>query len=166
VSQPGSWRRRRYSPLAVGALLLLLAAARPTVARSGSPDAEVSRWDQPRNVLLLHAYPRLSPAVVSVDEAFRETLAAASPFPIETAGHQPGVVGISIRDTGIGVKDADLEHIFEHFVSSKPDGLGMGLAISRSIVQAHGGHIWATANLDRDLTVHVELPGEGETVRP
>jgi hypothetical protein len=70
VSQPGSWRCRRYSPLAVGALLLLLAAARPAVARSGSPDAEVSRWDQPRNVLLLHAYPRLSPAVVSVDEAF------------------------------------------------------------------------------------------------
>ena len=81
MSQPGSWRRRRYGPLAVGALLLL-AAARPTVARSGSPDAEVSRWDQPRNVLLLHAYPRLSPAVVSVDEAFRETLAAASPFPV------------------------------------------------------------------------------------
>jgi hypothetical protein len=82
VSQPGSWRCRRYSPLAVGALLLLLAAARPTVARSRYPDAEVSRWDQPRNVLLLHAYPRLSPAVVSVDEAFRSTLAAESPFPV------------------------------------------------------------------------------------
>jgi len=81
VSQPDSWRRRRYSPLAVGALLLL-ATATPTVARSGSPGAEVSRWDQPRNVLLLHAYPRLSPAVVSVDEAFREMLAAASPFPV------------------------------------------------------------------------------------
>jgi PAS domain S-box-containing protein len=100
----------------------------------------------------------------------REAIAMSEEGPreivIETAGHQPGVVAISIRDTGIGVKDADLEHIFEHFVSSKPDGLGMGLAISRSIVQAHGGRIWATANPDRGLTVDVELPSEGETVRP
>ena len=67
-----------------------------------------------------------------------------------------------IRDTGIGVKEADLERIFEHFVTTKPDGLGMGLAISRSIVQAHGGRIWATANDDRGLTLHLELPDEPE----
>ena len=71
-------------------------------------------------------------------------------------------MAISIRDTGVGVKEADLERIFEHFVSSKPDGLGMGLAISRSIVQAHGGRIWATPNADRGLTLHVELPGPPE----
>jgi signal transduction histidine kinase len=69
-------------------------------------------------------------------------------------------VVLSVRDTGIGVKDADLERIFEHFVSSKPDGLGMGLAISRSIVQAHGGRIWATSNEGRGLTVLVELLAE------
>ena len=99
----------------------------------------------------------------------REAIANAEGGPheivIETAEQLPGGVAISIRDTGIGVKDADLEHIFEHFVSSKPDGLGMGLAISRSIVQAHSGRIWATANPDRGLTVHIELPGEGEAVR-
>jgi two-component system, LuxR family, sensor kinase FixL len=63
-----------------------------------------------------------------------------------------------MRDTGIGVKDGELERIFEHFVTSKPNGLGMGLAISRSIIHAHGGSIWATANADRGLTIHVELP--------
>ncbi|MFL5513937.1 MAG: ATP-binding protein [Gemmatimonadales bacterium] len=65
---------------------------------------------------------------------------------------------IEVRDTGIGLKDITLEHIFDHFVSTKPKGLGMGLAISRSIIEAHGGRIWATANTDRGLTVHIELP--------
>jgi signal transduction histidine kinase len=71
----------------------------------------------------------------------------------------PGRLMFSVRDTGIGVTDpAELERIFEHFVSSKPQGLGMGLTISRSIVEAHGGRIWAVANDDRGLTLHVELP--------
>ena len=95
-----------------------------------------------------------------------EAIAAAGDGPreitIETRREAPGRVALLVRDTGIGVKDADLERIFQHFVSSKPDGLGMGLAISRSIVQAHGGRIWATANPDRGLTVHVELPGEAD----
>ena len=43
-------------------------------------------------------------------------------------------------------------------MSSKPQGLGLGLAISRSIVEAHGGRIWATRNEDRGLTLHVTLP--------
>lgn len=69
-----------------------------------------------------------------------------------------GVLSIAVRDSGVGVSNADLEQIFEHFVSSKPQGLGMGLAISRSIVDAHGGLIWATRNEDHGLTLHVELP--------
>ena len=84
---------------------------------------------------------------------------------IATAERAKGGVAVSIRDTGIGAKEADLERIFEHFVTNKPDGLGMGLAISRSIVQAHGGRIWATVNDDRGLTLHLELPGEPEPVR-
>ena len=65
---------------------------------------------------------------------------------------------IEVTDTGIGVEEAELEHIFDHFVTTKPKGLGMGLAISRSIVTAHGGRIWATANTGGGLTVHIELP--------
>jgi two-component system, LuxR family, sensor kinase FixL len=55
------------------------------------------------------------------------------------------------------VAESDLERIFERFVTAKHDGLGMGLSISRSIVQAHGGRIWATRNPERGITVHITL---------
>jgi signal transduction histidine kinase len=75
------------------------------------------------------------------------------------ARHQPPCsVIIEVTDTGVGVPETDLEQIFGHFVSTKPKGLGMGLAISRSIIEVHGGRIWATANTDRGLTMHLELP--------
>jgi hypothetical protein len=90
-----------------------------------------------------------------------EAIAAAPGHPrvilLRTA-KRDGYVEIAITDTGIGVPPARLDGMFERFVSTKPDGLGMGLAISRSIVQAHGGRIWATANADRGLTMHVTLP--------
>jgi signal transduction histidine kinase len=70
----------------------------------------------------------------------------------------PSSVIIEVADTGVGVPAANLEQIFGHFVSTKPSGLGMGLAISRSIIEVHGGRIWGTANSDRGLTVHIALP--------
>jgi signal transduction histidine kinase len=71
---------------------------------------------------------------------------------------RPGQVAIEIVDAGVGVVSSDLERIFDPFVSTKPNGLGMGLAISRSIIDGHGGRIWATANPDRGLKIHIELP--------
>jgi PAS domain S-box-containing protein len=71
---------------------------------------------------------------------------------------EPGLIGITLADTGSGVPASELAHIFERFVTSKPDGLGMGLSISYSIVTAHGGRMWATRNDARGLTVHIELP--------
>jgi signal transduction histidine kinase len=81
---------------------------------------------------------------------------------VETSRTDEEHVAIAIRDSGVGVPESDLERIFEHFVSSKPQGLGLGLAISRSIVEAHGGRIWAARNPDRGLTLHVELPLQSE----
>jgi PAS domain S-box-containing protein len=77
---------------------------------------------------------------------------------VETAVREAGILAISVRDSGPGVAPSELEHIFERFVTSKPEGLGMGLSISRSIIEAHGGRIWATRNPDRGLTVYIELP--------
>jgi PAS domain S-box-containing protein len=81
---------------------------------------------------------------------------------IETGMPDGGSVSVAVRDTGVGVKDGNVERIFEHFISSKPDGLGMGLAITRSIVQAHGGRVWATVNADRGLTLHLHFPDPTE----
>jgi signal transduction histidine kinase len=77
---------------------------------------------------------------------------------IETAAPKPGSIEITVADTGAGVAEPELEHMFEPFVSSKAEGLGMGLSINRSIVEAHGGHIVATRNQDRGLTLRVTLP--------
>jgi len=76
---------------------------------------------------------------------------------VETAARAPGPVEICVRDSGVGVKDGDVERIFEPFVTTKVSGLGMGLSISRSIVEAHGGTIRAERNPDRGLSVHVRL---------
>ena len=70
----------------------------------------------------------------------------------------PGRIVVTVCDSGVGVPESELARIFEPFVTTKTQGLGMGLAISRSIVEAHGGRIWATRNDDRGLTMHVELP--------
>ena len=77
---------------------------------------------------------------------------------IETRRRDAGHVAIAIRDSGPGAKESDLERMFEHFVTTKPHGLGMGLAISRSIVEAHGGRIWADRNDERGITLHIHLP--------
>ena len=93
------------------------------------------------------------------DEVLVSTLTfIASVNPIRYLGAEPGFIDIEIRDSGTGVAEDELERIFEHFVSSKPQGLGMGLAISRSIVEAHGGKIWATRNAGPGITLHVRLP--------
>ena len=75
-------------------------------------------------------------------------------------------VMIEISDSGIGVKESDLKLIFEQFVSTKPQGLGLGLAISRSIVEAHGGRIWATRHERRGLTLHLRLPARAAASQP
>ena len=105
---------------------------------------------------------QLRQVILNVLMNARDAIAAGVTGPraihVQTGATDRTIVEIDIRDTGVGVQHPDLEHIFQHFVSSKPQGLGLGLAISRSIVEAHGGRIWATRNDDRGLTLHVELP--------
>jgi signal transduction histidine kinase len=59
---------------------------------------------------------------------------------------------ISVRDTGVGLPAENLNEIFNVFFTTKPDGSGMGLAISRSIIESHGGRLWATGNDGRGAT--------------
>ena len=63
-----------------------------------------------------------------------------------------------VTDTGTGLDAGRVEQVFERFYSTKPKGMGMGLAISRSIIEAHGGRLWAEPNPDRGATFSFSLP--------
>ena len=63
-----------------------------------------------------------------------------------------------MRDTGVGLPAGGATRIFDAFYTTKRGGLGMGLSISRSIIEAHGGQLWASANRDRGTTFTFSLP--------
>jgi len=73
-----------------------------------------------------------------------------------------GHVTVSIEDTGIGLPVENTERIFDAFHTTKAQGTGMGLAITRSIVDAHGGRVWATVNQEAGATFHFTLPTKSE----
>jgi len=73
------------------------------------------------------------------------------------SGMDDGRVMISVSDTGVGLP-SERERIFDAFVTTKPQGSGMGLAISRTILESHGGRLWATGNEGRGATFHFTVP--------
>lgn len=79
---------------------------------------------------------------------------------------QDGHVLISISDTGVGLPGEQADQVFSPFFTTKPEGTGMGLAISRSIIESHGGRLWATSNPGRGATFYFTLPGTALTQRP
>ena len=76
---------------------------------------------------------------------------------ITTAQADPNGVLVTVKDTGPGLAPASLEQIFAPFYTTKLDGLGMGLSICRSIVEAHGGRLWVTPNAPRGAIFHFTL---------
>jgi signal transduction histidine kinase len=66
---------------------------------------------------------------------------------------------LAVQDAGVGFTELDTARLFEAFYTTKPNGLGMGLSISRSIVERHEGRLWGTANPDHGATFHFALPG-------
>jgi signal transduction histidine kinase len=73
-----------------------------------------------------------------------------------------GQILISISDTGVGLSPEQAEQIFNAFFTSKPHGTGMGLPISRSIIESHGGRLWTAGNSPRGATFCFTLPTKGE----
>ncbi len=69
---------------------------------------------------------------------------------------------VSISDTGVGLAAESADHIFDAFHTTKPQGMGMGLAITRSIIESHGGRVWATRNQGAGATFHFTLPCKSE----
>jgi two-component system CheB/CheR fusion protein len=76
---------------------------------------------------------------------------------------RPGRVRVSMKDSGAGMKAEDIPRMFEAFFTTKSAGMGMGLSISRTIIEGHGGKLWAEQNGGPGLTVWFELPVEDST---
>jgi|SRR5579862_25778 len=77
---------------------------------------------------------------------------------IKVASEKIGWVGVSICDSGGGIDPAVAKRLFEPFVTTKPDGMGLGLLVTRSIVESHGGRIWAAPNPEQGTTFTFTLP--------
>jgi len=90
-------------------------------------------------------------AMSGVDEGTRELF-------ISTREAEPNGVLVGVRDSGPGVAPAILERVFEAFYTTKSSGLGMGLSICRSIVEAHGGRLWATGHTPRGAFFQFTIP--------
>ena len=90
-------------------------------------------------------------AMASIDGRSRELVIRSQP------GDDDHVV-VSVQDAGVGIDAKKTDQLFSAFYTTKPDGMGMGLSISRSIIGAHGGRLWATPNPDHGATFHFALP--------
>jgi C4-dicarboxylate-specific signal transduction histidine kinase len=96
--------------------------------------------------------------IMNAVEAMSEITEGSRDLLIRTGADESGAIVVAVRDSGPGLKPEDLHRLFTPFYTTKPQGMGMGLAICRSIIEAHGGRLWATANLDRGATFQFTLP--------
>jgi len=83
---------------------------------------------------------------------------------VSSAKDESNRVLLTVRDSGTGLDPANLEKIFDAFYTTKPNGMGMGLTVCRSIIEAHGGRLWATPNKPRGAVFQFTLP-VGENVQ-
>jgi signal transduction histidine kinase len=77
---------------------------------------------------------------------------------ISTVEDKSNGVLVAVRDSGSGLSPESLERLFDPFYTTKPGGMGMGLSICRSIIEAHGGRLWASANVPRGAIFQFFLP--------
>jgi signal transduction histidine kinase len=77
---------------------------------------------------------------------------------VHTAAKPTGVITVTVQDCGRGIDEASMARLFHPFFTTKAGGMGLGLALSRSIIAAHGGWIWASRNPEQGLTVSFTLP--------
>jgi signal transduction histidine kinase len=78
--------------------------------------------------------------------------------------NEPDGVSVEVRDSGPGFAPADIDRVFEAFYSTKPSGMGLGLSICRSIIEAHNGRLWASPNLPRGAIFRFIAPAHPAAV--
>jgi signal transduction histidine kinase len=95
--------------------------------------------------------------ILNAAEAMGSAEAESRELLISTEQRHAGVL-VAVRDSGPGIDPAHLERVFEAFYTTKSRGVGMGLSICRSIIDAHGGRLWAEVNEPRGTTFQFTLP--------
>ena len=96
--------------------------------------------------------------MVNAIEAMSEDNDGVRDLQVSTERDASGGVLVTVRDSGPGLTPAMLERVFEAFYTTKPTGLGIGLSICRSIIEAHGGKLWASATDERGAVFQFTLP--------
>ena len=124
-------------------------SVRMDLARGGLPLIEGDRVQLQQVILNL---------IMNAVEAMSGVSGGARELLVSTRKAEPKGVLVAVRDSGPGLATETLERLFEAFYTTKPGGLGMGLSICRSIIAAHGGRLWASANVPRGATFEFTLP--------
>jgi signal transduction histidine kinase len=99
--------------------------------------------------------------VMNAIEATRDVHDGTRRVTVSTRVEDPSQVAVSISDTGPGVREEAIDRLFEPFYTTKPSGMGMGLSVSRSIVESHGGRLLASVNRGPGATFTFTLPATG-----
>jgi signal transduction histidine kinase len=95
--------------------------------------------------------------IINAIEAMRDVGEAERELLISTR-HEPDGVSVEVQDSGPCFAPADLDRVFEAFYTTKSDGLGLGLSICRSIIEAHNGRLWASPNVPRGAIFRFTAP--------
>jgi signal transduction histidine kinase len=91
-------------------------------------------------------------------EAMSDIVDRPRSLQIATRALASGEVSMTVSDSGVGIDPTVFERLFDAFFTTKAEGMGMGLSVSRAIVQRHGGQLWASTNQGPGTTFHVALP--------
>jgi signal transduction histidine kinase len=101
--------------------------------------------------------------IMNAVEAMSDASKGSRDLLISTAEDVSNGVLVAVRDSGPGLNPDSLKRLFDPFYTTKPSGMGMGLSICRSIIEAHGGRIWAAANVAQGASFHFSLPAHRAT---
>jgi len=128
---------------------------------------EADRYSVAMRAELAAELPKIMADPVQLQQVFMNLMLNAIEAMTDSGGEltvkshlEDGQLQFSVSDTGVGLPMEKMDQIFSAFFTTKPQGSGMGLAISRTIMESHGGRLWATANDGRGATFHFTLPTE------
>jgi PAS domain S-box-containing protein len=133
---------------------------------------EANRYSIPIRTELTPSLPKVMADRVQLQQVLMNLMLNGFEAMKDTSGEltvtskrtEDGQLVISVSDSGIGLPQGQPDRIFQAFFTTKSQGTGMGLSISRTIVESHGGRLWASANVGRGATFHFSLPTEAEAV--